>query len=78
LPNSKRKELANTDFESWAKESFEIATKIAYRNGGRIGIPKAGAVDCAMVAAAPVLPVGYVASASRIADRRMNTAWLIF
>jgi hypothetical protein len=35
-------ELANTDFESWAKESFEIATKIAYRNGGRIGIPKSG------------------------------------
>jgi S1/P1 Nuclease len=31
-------ELANTDFESWAKESFEIATKIAYRNDGRIGI----------------------------------------
>src|SRR5262247_2766708 len=30
-------EFANTDFESWAKESFEIATKIAYRNGGRIG-----------------------------------------
>ena len=27
-------ELASTDFESWAKESFEIATKIAYRNGG--------------------------------------------
>jgi S1/P1 Nuclease len=25
-------ELGNTDFESWAKESFEIATKIAYRN----------------------------------------------
>jgi hypothetical protein len=24
-------ELATTDFESWAKESFEIATKIAYR-----------------------------------------------
>jgi S1/P1 Nuclease len=34
-------ELANTGFESWAKESFEIATKIAYRNG-RIGTPKAG------------------------------------
>jgi hypothetical protein len=36
-------EPANTDFESWAKESFEIATKIAYRNGGpmecrRVGI----------------------------------------
>jgi hypothetical protein len=26
-------ELGNTDFESWAKESFEIATKVAYRNG---------------------------------------------
>ncbi len=35
-------ELANTDFESWAKESFEIATKIAYRNDGRIEKPKAG------------------------------------
>jgi hypothetical protein len=64
-------ELANTDFESWAKESYEIATKIAYRNGGRIGIPKTGNVDCTMVAAVPVLPVGYVVSASRIADRRM-------
>jgi S1/P1 Nuclease len=67
-------ELANTDFESWAKESFEIATKIAHRNGGRIGIPRAGNKDCTMVAAAPVLPVGYVVSASRIADRRMVLA----
>jgi S1/P1 Nuclease len=64
-------ELANTDFETWAKESFEIATKIAYRNGGRIGIPKGGNLDCTMVAAAPLLPGGYVVSASRIADRRM-------
>src|SRR5215510_6074684 len=38
-------ELANTDFESWAKESFEIATKIAYRNGRLIGAPKAGNRD---------------------------------
>ena len=67
-------ELANTDFESWAKESFEIATKIAYRNGGRIGSPKGGNKDCTMVAAAPVLPAGYVVSASRIADRRMILA----
>jgi hypothetical protein len=28
-------------------------------------------MDCAMVAAAPVLPPGYVVNASRIADRRM-------
>jgi len=30
-------ELASTDFEAWARESFEIATKIAYRNGGQLG-----------------------------------------
>jgi hypothetical protein len=51
-------ELASTSFESWAKESFEIATKIAYRNGGRIGSPKGATVDCTMVAAAPVLSCG--------------------
>ena len=55
-------ELANSDFDAWAKESFEIATKIAYRNSGRIGIPKFGAMDCTMVAASPVLPAGYVLS----------------
>src|SRR5215475_13359875 len=33
-------ELASADFESWAKESFEIATKIAYRNGALIGSPR--------------------------------------
>src|SRR5262245_18840970 len=67
-------ELANGDFESWAKESYEIATKIAYRNGGRIRIPKSGAMDCAMVAAVHLLPAGYIVSASRIADRRMILA----
>jgi len=35
-------ELVNTDFESWAKESFEIATKIAYRNGGGLGFRGVG------------------------------------
>lgn len=62
-------ELGNTGFESWAKESYEIATKFAYRNGGPIGIPKGGAMDCTMMATAPVLPKGYIVSASRIADR---------
>jgi hypothetical protein len=37
---------ASTDFESWAKESYEIAAKIAYRNGGKIGSRKGGAMDC--------------------------------
>jgi S1/P1 Nuclease len=67
-------ELGSTDFESWAKESFEIATKIAYRNGGRIGIPKGENKDCREVQAAPVLPVGYMVSASRIGDRRIMLA----
>ena len=62
------------DFDSWANESFEIATKFVYQNGGRIGSPRGGAMDCTTVTAAPVLPVGYVVSARRIADRRMILA----
>ena len=56
------------------QESFEIATKFSYRNGGRIGIPRGGNKDCTMVAAAPAFPAGYAASASRVADRRMILA----
>src|SRR5262249_12194527 len=67
-------ELANGDFESWAKESYEIATKIAYRNGGLVGAPRSGNKDCPMVVTAPVLPPGYVVNASRIADRRIILA----
>jgi hypothetical protein len=67
-------ELASTHFESWAKESFEIATKIAYRNGGRIGIPQGEEKDCRDVQAAPVLPPGYVVNVSWIVDRRMILA----
>jgi hypothetical protein len=67
-------ELANTDFESWAKESFEIATKIACRNGGLSGSPRGKNNDCTMVAEPLVLPMGYVVSASRIDDRRMILA----
>jgi len=47
---------------------------LLYRNGGRIGIPKGGNKDCGDVQTAPVLPVGYVVSASRIADRRIILA----
>ena len=67
-------ELESTSFESWAKESFEIATKFAYRNGRPIGSPRGGNKDCRAVAAAPVLPVGYVVNVRRIADRRMILA----
>jgi hypothetical protein len=67
-------ELANTDFESWAKESYEIAAKIAYQNGVPIGSPRGSSMDCATAAAAPVPPAGYAAIARRIADRRMILA----
>jgi hypothetical protein len=62
------------DFESWAKESFEIATKIAYLNGKLRGSPKGGNKDCRDVQGVAVLPVGYVVNASRIADPRMILA----
>jgi hypothetical protein len=66
--------LTSTDFKTWAKESFEIATKIAYLNGGLSGTPRDGNKDCQTVAAAAVLPLGYVVNARRIADRRMILA----
>ena len=50
------------------KKVFEIATKIAYHNGGLSGSLKGGSKDCREVQAAPVLPAGCVVSASRIAD----------
>jgi hypothetical protein len=57
--------------EAWAKESFEIATKIAYQNGALRGTPKGQRKDCREMTDAAVLPVGYTSIASKIADRRM-------
>jgi hypothetical protein len=57
--------------EAWAKESFEIATKIAYQNGALRGTPKGQRKECREVVDAAVLPVGYAATARKIADRRM-------
>gem|GEM_PF-3006643 len=37
-------------------------------------MPKGGATNCTMLAAVPVLPVGYVVIARRIADRTMILA----
>src|SRR6266436_3352056 len=49
----------------------KLRAKFAYLNGGLTGSPRDGNKNCTTVAAAPVLPVGYVVSASQIADRRM-------
>jgi hypothetical protein len=45
-------ELQSTNTDTWAKESFEIATKF-YQNGGLTGSPRYGNNDCTTVAAAP-------------------------
>ena len=67
-------ELATSDFESWADESFEIATKISYQNGAVPGTPKGDHKNCAEIADASLLPAGYARIAGRIADRRIMLA----
>jgi hypothetical protein len=57
--------------EAWAKESFEIASKIAYQNGTLRGTPKRKRRDCREVTDAAVVPVVYVQIVRKIADRRM-------
>lgn len=65
-------ELAVNAPELWAKESFEIAIKIAYQNGALRGTPKGQrGRDCRELGNAAVLPVGYIQIARKIADRRM-------
>jgi hypothetical protein len=63
-----------TNNGSYVAIFMRMTTWIAYRNDGRIGIPRDGNKDCTMVAAAPVLPAGYVVNASRVADRRIVLA----
>jgi hypothetical protein len=60
--------------EAWAKETYEIATKIAYQNGRLRGTPKGQRRECREVADAAVLPPGYMIMAKRIADRRITFA----
>ena len=64
-------ELSVTAREAWAKQSFEIATNIAYLNGKLRGTPKGQRKDCREVTDAAVLPVSYIQIARKIADRRM-------
>jgi hypothetical protein len=68
------RELDETQPEAWAKESFEIATKITYQNGKLRGTPKGQRKDCREVTDAVVLPVGYAKIAGQIADRRLILA----
>ena len=74
LRKAELSELTSMDPETWAKESFEIATKITYQNGTLRGTPKGQVKDCREVSDAAVLPANYAAIARRIADRRMILA----
>ena len=74
FPRTGLTELAANDPEIWAKESNEIATKIAYQNGALRGTPKGQHRECNELTDAAVLPVGYVRVATKIADRRMMLA----
>lgn len=67
-------EIDRGDFDSWAKESFEIATKIAYQNGAVPGSRKGVRGDSSDAVNAAILPAGYVKVAGRIADRRIIVA----
>lgn len=55
---------------TWARESLEIATKIAYRNGMMPGNPEGNSKDCGEVDAV-VLPTSYLRTAGQIGDRRI-------
>jgi S1/P1 Nuclease len=74
FPRSSLNELSDTEPETWSKESFEIATKVAYQNGALRGTPKGQHKDCREVTDAAVIPTGYTAVARPIADRRMILA----
>jgi len=67
-------ELTDREFDTWAKESFEIATKIAHQNGAAVGTPKNGAKACSALAEVKPLPPGYERIAGHIAARRIMLA----
>ena len=67
-------ELSSTDYESWAKESFEIAAKFTYQNGAIPGTSRGKAKECRTVSNVKVLPSGYARAAGHIADRRIMLA----
>ena len=73
-PHPVFRELDHPDPEAWAKESYEIAVKIAYENGSQRDTPKGQARDCRAVNAVTYLRNGYAAEARFIANRRMYLA----
>jgi hypothetical protein len=58
----------------WAKESYEIATQIAYENGSLRGTPKRQVRDCRAVKVVTYVSRGYPVRAKLVADRRVYLA----
>jgi hypothetical protein len=65
------RELDQTQPEAWAKESYEIATKIAYEGGSLRGTPRGTARECREVKVVDYVSTGYPARAKLIAGRRV-------
>ena len=61
-------ERGSTDLRRGQRRASKLRQRSLTGMAGRSGIPKGGNTDCAMIAAAPVLPARYVVSASPIAD----------
>jgi hypothetical protein len=57
------RELDHPNPQAWAKESYEIAVKIAYENGSLRGTPKGQAKDCRDINGVTYLRNGYAADA---------------
>jgi hypothetical protein len=67
------RELDHPEPQAWAKESYEIAVKIAYKWGLR-GTPKGQAKNCRAVDAVTYIRNSYAAEARLVANRRMYLA----
>jgi hypothetical protein len=68
------RELDHPEAEAWAKESYEIAVKIAYEDGSLRGTSKGQAKDCRAVNTVTFMANGYPARARLIANRRIYLA----
>jgi hypothetical protein len=66
-------ELRAATFKAWAEESFELAKKVAYRDGRLRGRRAKGKADLKDLKA-PLLPEDYAPQAAQVAARRMVLA----
>lgn len=74
FPEAALSNIGSNEPKTWAKESFDTAVEIAYRNGTFRGTPKGQHPDCSEIKDAAVLPAGYVTTATGEANRRVALA----